>query len=45
VHPEGHVALLNNKRIRKLREKGGNIKKNGNIRKKQNDQLRKEYCL
>jgi hypothetical protein len=34
VCPEGHVALLNNKRIRKLSEKGGNIKKNGNIRKK-----------
>jgi hypothetical protein len=25
------------KRIRKLREKGGNIKRKGNIRKKQND--------
>jgi hypothetical protein len=34
VHLEGHVALLNNKRIQKLREKSGNIKENGNIKKK-----------
>jgi hypothetical protein len=35
VRPKGHVTLLNNKRIRKLSEKGGNIKQKGNISKKE----------